>query len=135
MASGIREVIALPDPVGEITRVWRRPNGLEVGRMRIPLGVITIIYEARPNVTADAASLCFKSGNGVILKGGSEARFSNQAIGRILREACAADEVPADAIQVVESTDRAMVHELLKLEDYVDLKVRFMKAVFGYQPL
>jgi len=123
MASGIREVVALPDPVREITRVWRRPNGLEVGRMRIPLGVITIIYEARPNVTADAASLCIKSGNAVILKGGSEAKFSNQAIGRVLRDACAEDGVPVDAIQVVESTDRAMVHELLKLEDYVDLVI------------
>ena len=123
MACGIREVVGLPDPVREITRVWRRPNGLEVGRMRIPLGVITIIYEARPNVTADAASLCIKSGNSVILKGGSEAKFSNQAIGRVLRDACAEDGVPVDAIQVVESTDRAMVHELLKLEDYVDLVI------------
>lgn len=123
MARGIREVVGLPDPVREITRVWHRPNGLEVGRMRIPLGVITIIYEARPNVTADAASLCIKSGNGVILKGGSEAKFSNQAIGRVLRDACAEDGVPVDAIQVVESTDRAMVHELLKLEDYVDLVI------------
>lgn len=123
MARGMREVVALPDPVREITRVWRRPNGLEVGRMRIPLGVITIIYEARPNVTADAASLCIKSGNGVILKGGSEAKFSNRAIGRVLRDACAEDAVPVDALQVVESTDRAMVHELLKLEDYVDLVI------------
>jgi glutamate-5-semialdehyde dehydrogenase len=123
MARGIREVVALPDPVREITRVWRRPNGLEVGKMRIPLGVITIIYEARPNVTADAASLCIKSGNAVILKGGSEARFSNQAVGRVLRDACAEDGVPVDAIQVVESTDRAMVNELLKLEDYVDLVI------------
>lgn len=123
MAKSIREVVALSDPVGEITRVWRRPNGLEVGRMRIPLGVITIIYEARPNVTADAASLCIKSGNAVILKGGSEAKFSNQAIGRVLGDACAEDGVPVDAIQVVESTDRAMVHELLKLEGYVDLVI------------
>ena len=121
MAAGIRDIVALPDPVREVTRTWTRPNGLEVGRMRIPLGVITIIYEARPNVTADAASLCIKSGNAVILKGGSEAKFSNQAIGEVLRGACARAGAPRDAVLVVESTDRAMVHELLKLEEYVDL--------------
>ena len=91
--------------------------------MRIPLGVITIIYEARPNVTADAASLCIKSGNAVILKGGSEAKFSNQAIGDVLRDACVEAGAPEDAVQVVASTDRAMVHELLKLEEYVDLVI------------
>lgn len=121
MAAGIRDIVALPDPVRAVTRTWMRPNGLEVGRMRIPLGVITIIYEARPNVTADAASLCIKSGNAVILKGGSEAKFSNQAIGEVLRGACACAGAPEDAVLVVESTDRAMVHELLKLEEYVDL--------------
>ena len=123
MAAGIRDVVALPDPVRQVTRKWRRPNGLEVGRMRIPLGVVAIIYEARPNVTADAASLCLKSGNAVILKGGSEAKFSNQAIGGVLREACSRAGAPADAVQVVASTDRAMVHELLKLEQYVDLVI------------
>ena len=123
MAAGIRDVIALPDPVREVTRQWRRPNGLEVGKMRIPLGVITIIYEARPNVTADAASLCIKSGNAVILRGSSEARFSNQAVGDVLREACVGAGAPEDAVQVVASTDRAMVHELLKLEEYVDLVI------------
>lgn len=123
MAAGIRDIVALPDPVRQVTRKWRRPNGLEVGRMRIPLGVITIIYEARPNVTADAASLCLKSGNAVILKGGSEAKFSNRAIGGVLREACTRVGAPADAVQVVASTDRAMVHELLKLEQYVDLVI------------
>ena len=123
MAAGIRDIVALPDPVRQVTRKWRRPNGLEVGRMRIPLGVITMIYEARPNVTADAASLCLKSGNAVILKGGSEAGFSNRAIGGVLREACARVGAPADAVQVVASTDRAMVHELLKLEQYVDLVI------------
>ena len=123
MASGIRDIVGLPDPVREVTRRWRRPNGLEVGKMRIPLGVITIIYEARPNVTADAASLCLKSGNAVILRGSSEARFSNQAVGDVLRGACAGAGVPEDAVQVVASTDRAMVHELLKLEEYVDLVI------------
>ena len=123
MAAGIRDIVGLPDPVREVTRRWRRPNGLEVGKMRIPLGVITIIYEARPNVTADAASLCLKSGNAVILRGSSEARFSNQAVGDVLRGACAGAGVPEDAVQVVASTDRAMVHELLKLEEYVDLVI------------
>ena len=121
MAKGLKEVAALPDPVRELVKMWRRPNGLQVGRMRIPLGVIAIIYEARPNVTADAAALCVKSGNAVILRGGSEAHFSSRAIGRILREACAETRVPEAAIQVVESKDRGMVHELLQLEDYIDL--------------
>ena len=121
MARGLREVAALPDPVREIVKMWRRPNGLQVGRMRIPLGVIAIIYEARPNVTADAAALCMKSGNAVILRGGSEAHFSSRAIGGILREACAETRVPQEAVQIVESKDRGMVHELLQLEDYIDL--------------
>ena len=121
MAAGIRDIVGLPDPVREVTRKWQRPNGLEVGKMRIPLGVIAIIYEARPNVTADAASLCIKSGNAVILRGGSEARFSNWAIGEVLRQACVEAGAPEDAVQVVASTDRAMIHELLKLEEYVDL--------------
>ena len=121
MASGIRDIVGLPDPVREVTRKWQRPNGLEVGKMRIPLGVIAIIYEARPNVTADAASLCIKSGNAVILRGGSEATFSNRAIGEVLRQACVEAGAPQDAVQVVASTDRAMIHELLKLEEYVDL--------------
>ena len=121
MAQGLREVAALPDPVREVVKMWRRPNGLQVGRMRIPLGVIGIIYEARPNVTADAAALCLKSGNAVILRGGSEAHQSNQAIGAVLREACAATKVPQDAVQVVQVKDRALVNELLQLEDYIDL--------------
>lgn len=123
MAKGLREVAALPDPVREIVKMWRRPNGLQVGKMRIPLGVIAMIYEARPNVTADAAALCLKSGNAVILRGGSEAHFSNRAIGDILQRACAGTRVPQDAVQVVESKDRAMVHELLQLEDYIDLVI------------
>ena len=121
MAKGLREIVALPDPVREIVKMWRRPNGLQVGKMRIPLGVIGIIYEARPNVTADAAALCLKSGNAVILRGGSEAYFSNRAIGAVLQQACAETRVPQEAIQVVESKDRAIVQELLKLEDYIDL--------------
>ena len=121
MAQGLREVAALPDPVREVVKMCRRPNGLQVGRMRIPLGVIGIIYEARPNVTADAAALCLKSGNAVILRGGSEAHQSNQAIGAVLREACAATKVPQDAVQVVQVKDRALINELLQLEDYIDL--------------
>jgi glutamate-5-semialdehyde dehydrogenase len=121
MAQGLRDVAALPDPVREVVKMWRRPNGLQVGRMRIPLGVIGIIYEARPNVTADAAALCVKSGNAVILRGGSEAHHSNQAIGAVLREACTATQVPQDAVQVAPTTDRGLVHELLQLEEYLDL--------------
>ena len=121
MAQGLRDVIALPDPVREVVKMWRRPNGLQVGRMRIPLGVIGIIYEARPNVTADAAALCLKSGNAVILRGGSEAHHSNQAIGAVLRQACAETSVPQDAVQMVEVKDHAFVNELLQLESYIDL--------------
>ncbi len=123
MAAGMRDIAGLPDPVRQVTRTWQRPNGLEVGKMRIPLGVVAIIYEARPNVTADAASLCLKSGNALILRGGSEAMSSNRAIGEVLREACARAGAPEDAVQVVASADRAMVHELLKLEEYVDLVI------------
>ena len=121
MAQGVRDVAALTDPVREVVKMWRRPNGLQVGRMRIPLGVIGIIYEARPNVTADAAALCVKSGNAVILRGGSEAHHSNQAIGSLLREACGETRVPQDAVQVVEIKDHALVNELLQLEAYIDL--------------
>ncbi|SEM37731.1 glutamate-5-semialdehyde dehydrogenase [Syntrophus gentianae] len=121
MANGIKEVAALPDPVGKVTSMWRRPNGLMVGRMRIPLGVIGIIYESRPNVTADAAALCLKSGNAVILRGGSEAIYSNIAIGRLLQDALRKYEIPEAAIQVVETTDREAVYELLQLEEYIDL--------------
>ncbi len=121
MARGLRDVAALPDPVREVVKMWQRPNGLQVGRMRIPLGVIGIIYEARPNVTADAAALCLKSGNAVILRGGSEAHHSNQAIGAVLRQACAETSVPQDAVQMVEVKDHAFVNELLQLEAYIDL--------------
>ena len=121
MADGIEEVIALPDPVGEVLKMWRRPNGLWVGRMRIPLGVIAIIYESRPNVTADAAALCVKSGNAVVLRGGSEAIHSNTAIARILREALSASGLPEDAVTIIERTERAAIDALLSAEEFVDL--------------
>jgi len=121
MAAGLREVAALPDPVGGISKMWKRPNGLMVGRMRIPIGVIGIIYESRPNVTADAAALCLKSGNAVVLRGGSEAIHSNTAIAKVLKDACVASGVPEAAVQVVGTTDREAVLEMLKLEDYIDL--------------
>jgi glutamate-5-semialdehyde dehydrogenase len=121
MARGLRDVAALADPVREVVKMWRRPNGLQVGRMRIPLGVIGMIYEARPNVTADAAGLCIKSGNAAILRGGSEAHHSNRAIGAVLRQACAETLVPQDAVQIVEIKDHAFINELLQLESYIDL--------------
>lgn len=121
MANGLRDIAALPDPVREIVKMWRRPNGLQVGRMRIPLGVVGMIYEARPNVTVDAAALCLKSGNAVILRGGSEAHFSNRAIGEILRSALAQTGVPEEAVQVVQRKDHELVNELLQLDDYIDL--------------
>ena len=121
MAAGLREVAQLPDPVGEVTRMWRRPNGLQVGKMRIPIGVIGMIYESRPNVTADAAGLCLKSGNSTILRGGSEASRSNQAIGRILREALPKWNIPEDAVQVFPRTEREAIHEMLQQEETIDL--------------
>jgi len=121
MARGLEEVAALPDPVGEVVKMWRRPNGLWVGRMRIPLGVIAMIYESRPNVTIDAAGLCFKSGNAVILRGGSEAINSNLALARIFQEALRSAGAPEEAVQVVPTTDRAAVNVLLKLDEYIDL--------------
>ena len=121
MAEGLREVARLPDPVGEVVRMWKRPNGLSVGRMRIPIGVIGIIYESRPNVTADASGLCLKSGNSVILRGGSEAFHSNQAIGKILRKVLTRRPLPQDAIQVFPHTERDAIREMLRLEDQIDL--------------
>jgi glutamate-5-semialdehyde dehydrogenase len=121
MADGIEEVIALPDPVGEILKMWRRPNGLLVGRMRIPLGVIGIIYESRPNVTADAAALCVKSGNAVVLRGGSEAICSNTAIARVLRDALPESGLPEDAVSIISQTDRAAIDCMLAAEDFIDL--------------
>lgn len=121
MAGGMNEVAALPDPVGEVTSMWRRPNGLQVGRMRIPLGVIGIIYESRPNVTADAAALCLKSGNAVILRGGSEAIHSNRAIARIMADVLKKLRLPEEAVQLIPITDREAVHEMLQLEEYIDV--------------
>ncbi|TAL18663.1 glutamate-5-semialdehyde dehydrogenase [bacterium] len=121
MAKGLCEVAAQPDPVGEVTRMWKRPNGLLIGKKRIPLGVIGIIYEARPNVTADAAALCLKSGNAVILRGGKEAINSNRAISEVLCRAAAEAGIPEGAIQVVRTVEREAMVELLKLEDYIDL--------------
>jgi len=121
MAEGLREIAVLSDPVGEVTGMWKRPNGLMVGRVRIPLGVIGFIYESRPNVTVDAASLCLKSGNAVILKGGSEAINSNLILEKILKESLEETGLPQNAIQVVPSTDRKAVRILLGLEDYVDI--------------
>ena len=121
MARGLEEVAALPDPVGKVTSMWRRPNGLLVGRMRIPLGVIGIIYESRPNVTADAAALCLKAGNAVILRGGSEAIHSNTALSRILRGVLRARGLPENAVQLIPMVDREAVNMLLQLEEYIDL--------------
>lgn len=121
MVQGLREVAALPDPVGKITSMWRRPNGLLVGRMRIPLGVIGIIYESRPNVTVDASALCLKAGNAVILRGGSEAINSNVAVVSILQNVLRKSSIPAGTIQVVPFTDREGVSALLQLDEYIDL--------------
>jgi glutamate-5-semialdehyde dehydrogenase len=121
MAGGLREVALLPDPVGEVTGLGLRPNGLQVGRMRIPLGVIGFIYESRPNVTVDAAGLCLKSGNAVILKGGSEAIHSNRALARLLQEVLIREEIHPGAIQVIPTTDREATAELLQLEELIDL--------------
>ncbi len=121
MAAGLEEVASFPDPVGEIVRMWRRPNDLLVGKMRIPLGVIGMIYESRPNVAADAAGLCLKAGNGVILRGGSEAVNSNLAVMKVLQEALALTAIPAAAIQVVPFVDRQAIAAMLQLEEYIDL--------------
>ena len=121
MAEGLREIAALPDPVGSISDMNYRPSGIQVGRMRVPLGVIGIIYESRPNVTADAAALCLKSGNAAILRGGSEAMHSNQAIAACIHEGLASAGLPADVVQVIETTDRAAVGELVRMQDCVDV--------------
>ena len=123
MAEGLRQIAALPDPVGEISELKYRPSGIQVGRMRVPLGVIGIIYESRPNVTADAAALCLKSGNAAILRGGSEALHSNQAIAACIRDGLTEAGLPVEAVQVIETTDRAAVGELVRMEQYVDVIV------------
>jgi len=123
MSDGLKEVAALPDPVGEVAGMWKRPNGLVVGKVRIPLGVIGFIYESRPNVTVDAAALCLKSGNSVILKGGSEAIHSNMILERILKEALIETGLPEKAVQVVPTTDRDAVRALLGLDQYLDIVI------------
>ena len=121
LSRGVRHVADLPDPVGEITGMWRRPNGLLVGRMRVPLGVIGIIYESRPNVTADAAALCLKSGNAVILRGGREALESNRVLADVLTEAVVREGLPPASLAVVPSPERAVVKEMLSLHGLIDL--------------
>ncbi len=121
MADGLRQIAVLPDPVGIISDLAYRPSGIQVGKMRVPLGVIGIIYESRPNVTADAAGLCLKSGNAVILRGGSEAIHSNQAIATYIKEGLEIAGLPAEVVQVIETTDRAAVGALLRLKDSIDV--------------
>jgi len=121
MAAGLRQVAALPDPVGETAEAWRRPNGMEISRVRVPLGVVGFIYESRPNVTADAAGLCMKSGNAVLLRGGSEALESNTAIAQVLAKAVEKSGLPADSVQVVDTADRAAVMAMLTPDRFIDL--------------
>ncbi|RMG60421.1 MAG: glutamate-5-semialdehyde dehydrogenase [Gammaproteobacteria bacterium] len=121
MAEGLRQIAALPDPVGAITDLNYRPSGIQVGRMRVPLGVIGIIYESRPNVTADAAGLCLKSGNATVLRGGSEAIHSNRAIAECIQQGLETAGLPREAVQVVQTTDRAAVGELLRMKEFVDV--------------
>lgn len=123
MAEGLRQIAALPDPVGEVSELRYRPSGIQVGRMRVPLGVIGIIYESRPNVTADAAGLCLKAGNASILRGGSEAFHSNQAIAACIQSGLQQAGLPDAAVQVLDTTDRAAVSELLRMKAYVDVIV------------
>lgn len=123
MADGLRMVVKLPDPVGEVISMWKRPNGLLIGQQRVPLGVIGIIYEARPNVTVDAAGLCLKAGNAVILRGGSEAINSNKAIVDIISSAAAEAGLPQYAVQLVEDTDRQTVVKMMKLNEYIDVLI------------
>jgi len=123
MAEGLEQIVALPDPIGEISNMKYRPTGIQVGQMRVPLGVIGIIYEARPNVTVDAAGLCIKSGNATILRGGSEAIHCNQALAKLVKEGLAGAGLPEDAVQVVETTDRAAVGALITMTEYVDVIV------------
>ena len=123
MAEGLEQIAALPDPIGEISNMKYRPTGIQVGQMRVPLGVIGIIYEARPNVTVDAAGLCIKSGNATILRGGSEAIHCNQALAKLVKEGLAGAGLPADAVQIVETTDRAAVGAMITMPQYIDVIV------------
>jgi glutamate-5-semialdehyde dehydrogenase len=121
MAESLQEVALLPDPVGQVSKMGKRPNGLWVGKMRIPLGVIGIIYESRPNVTSDAAGLCLKAGNAVILRGGKETIYSNTAIVKVIQAACKRAGIPTGCVQFIDNTDRALVDEMLKMNDIIDL--------------
>ena len=123
MAHCLREISGLPDPIGEIIKSWTRPNGLIIGQMRVPIGVVGIIYESRPDVTSDAAGICIKSGNAVILRGGSDAINSNLAIAKVLRETLTGTGVPEDAIQVISSTKRSIAEEFMQMREYVDVLV------------
>ncbi len=123
MIQVLKDVVALNDPVGEVVKMWTRPNGLKIGKMRVPLGVVAIIYESRPNVTVEAGSLCIKSSNAVVLKGGSEAINSNRVLVNILKEAAASEGFPEDAIQFIDTTDRSAVKELLLLDEYIDVVI------------
>lgn len=123
MAEGLEQIASLPDPIGEISNMKFRPTGIQVGQMRVPLGVIGIIYEARPNVTVDAAGLCIKSGNATILRGGSEAIHCNQALAKLVKEGLAGAGLPADAVQIVETTDRAAVGAMITMPQYIDVIV------------
>ena len=123
MADGVRQVAALPDPIGEVMDGFRRPNGLKIEKVRVPLGVIGIIYEARPNVTSDAAALCLKAGNAAILRGGKEAIDSNTAIANALRDGLAAAGLPADAVQLIPDTSRETATQLMRLNEYLDVLI------------
>ena len=123
MAEGLREIAALPDCIGEVMETFARPNGMSMEKRRVPIGVIGIIYESRPNVTADAFGLCFKTGNAVILKGGSDAIHSNTAIAKVIREALKASSVTEDAIQLITDTDRAITNEFMKMNEFVDVLI------------
>lgn len=123
MAQGLKDVAALDDPIGEVIKMWKRPNNLKIGQIRVPLGVIGIIYEARPNVTVDAAALCIKSGNAVILRGGSEAINSNTTIAKVISEAAEKAGLPKGAINLIENTDREAVNIMLKLNKYIDVLI------------
>ena len=123
MIQVLHDVASLNDPVGEVVKMWKRPNGLRIGKMRVPLGVVGIIYESRPNVTVEAASLCIKSSNAVILKGGSEAINSNRILVNILREAAASEGFPEEAIQFIDTTDRSAVKEMLQLDEFIDVVI------------
>lgn len=123
MAEGLEQIAGLEDPVGEVLSMWQRPNGLMIGQKRVPLGVIGIIYESRPNVTADAFGLCFKAGNAVILKGGSDALYSNQAIVQVIQDALTVENIDADCIQLITDTDRETTAKMMRMNEYIDVLI------------